>query len=177
MNPWCPPSADQEFLPLGDLIREHVVPLRQAGRGVVATLRELQNDTEAGIEAMNLHCQQCAEEIRDGTFDVLFANSCLSFRVTAIGRFVDIPSLLYLQEPYRWLYEALPRPPWAADERMAGWWHEPRPLVHALKRAVVGRRNQVLIREEARNARAFDIIACNSAIFSRVNIACVRGQF
>ncbi|MHB1599044.1 MAG: hypothetical protein ACYCXY_09175 [Acidimicrobiales bacterium] len=24
---WCPPSADQSFLPLGDLVTEHVVDL------------------------------------------------------------------------------------------------------------------------------------------------------
>jgi hypothetical protein len=36
------------------------------------------------IEAMGQHCQDCATEIAPGGFDVLFANSCMFFRVTAI---------------------------------------------------------------------------------------------
>jgi hypothetical protein len=30
---WCPPSADQDFLPLGQLIPEHVVPVPPVSAG------------------------------------------------------------------------------------------------------------------------------------------------
>ena len=48
-----------------------------------------------------------------------------SFALLLIARYVDVPSVLYLQEPYRRFYEALPVPPWAADERGPGWWDLP----------------------------------------------------
>ena len=51
------------------------------------------------VEAMNRHCEQCAREMSRGAFDVLFASPCTEFRVTAIARCVEMPSLLYLQEP------------------------------------------------------------------------------
>ena len=62
---------------------------------------------------MDEACQQCAEQIDAGDFDVLFANSCRFFGVPSIARYVRLPTVLYLQGPYGWLYEALPRLPWA----------------------------------------------------------------
>jgi hypothetical protein len=44
----------------------------------------LAQDKVGAIEAMGQHCQDCATEIAPGGFDVLFANSCMFFRVTAI---------------------------------------------------------------------------------------------
>jgi glycosyltransferase involved in cell wall biosynthesis len=118
---------------------------------------------------MDQHCRDCAEEMSSGGFDILLANSCMTFRVTSIARFSELPSVLYLQEPYRRLYEALPEPPWAADRRSEGWWHDPAAITRAMKRSVGVRRRQVRIREEANNARNFDVIACNS-LYSRESI-------
>src|SRR5216683_127828 len=85
-------------------------------RGLVSRGHEV----EHSIAAMDAHCRACAQEINRGGFDILFANSCQFFRTTAIGRFATIPSVLYLQEPYRWLYEALPRLRWLARPRCTG---------------------------------------------------------
>lgn len=46
------------------------------------------------------------EEIDRGGFDLLFGNSCSYFATPFLARFTDMPSVLYLQEPYRSFYEA-----------------------------------------------------------------------
>src|ERR1035438_9835316 len=166
---WCPPSADQEFLPLGRLVTEHIVDCRRPPVGKWAVVRDVVQDRQARIQAMNDHCQVCVQHIESEGFDVLFANSCMDFRVTAIGRLTALPAVLYLQEPYRWLYEASPDPPWAADDRAATWLVNPVEMVSVLKRAANMRLKQIQIREEVRNARGFDRIACNS-LFSRESI-------
>jgi hypothetical protein len=82
---------------------------------------------------------------------------------------VRLPRLLYLQEPCRWLYEALPAPPWAANDRPRGWSYDPAALAREAKRAIDVRRREVQVREEVRNASAFDKILCNS-LYSRESI-------
>ena len=114
---WCPPSADQQFLPLSDLVTEHVVDAEHVPLSKRKNLWELAHDSDLQLEAMNRHCQRCAHEMSRGTFDIMFAGPCREFRVMSIARYVEMPSVLYLQEPQRRLYEALPVPPWAADER------------------------------------------------------------
>ena len=162
LESWCPPSADQEFLPLSDLVPEHIVEVGHVQSSKTKNLWELTHDTDVRVEAMNRHCQLCARDIHLGGFDVLFAGTCMEFGVTAIARYVDLPSMLYLQEPHRLLYEALPESPWAADERPAGWWRSPRQVRQVVNHGLRVRRNEVRVREEVRNAAAFDKVACNS---------------
>ena len=169
---WCPPTADQTYLPLRDLVPEHIIPLdwrpvpeRHRAARIMAPYRNVVTK----LEAMDRHCRRCAEEIDRGGHDVLFANSCTLFRVTSIGRHVSIPKVLYLQEPYRWLYEAMPELPWLAlPEPAGGRWS-----VRHLKRFVQDLINvqglRVQAREELVNARAFDAILANS-LFSRESI-------
>ena len=113
LEAWCPPTADREYLPLSPLIPEHVVDLAWP-TGRFSDKFGITSLTARQLAAMDTHCRTCAEEIGRGGFDILFANACVFFRTTPIGRFVSIPSVIYLGEPYRWLYEALPRLPWLA---------------------------------------------------------------
>ena len=166
---WCPVTATETFLPLSAVVQEHRVDLRSPTENKRLAVGEFLGDYSARVRAMDAHTRECARQIVAGRFDVLFANSCMKFRVTAIGRLTPLPSVLYLQEPYRWLYEAMPTPPWAADDREVGWWRHPRSIAHAIRRGVAVRRQAVLVREEVRNAAAFNVIACNSQ-FSRESI-------
>jgi glycosyltransferase involved in cell wall biosynthesis len=166
---WCPPTADQQFLPMSDLVTEHIVDAQHVPLSKRKNLWELLHDADVQLEAMNRHCQQCAREMSRGAFDVLFAGPCQEFRVMSIARYVGMPSVLYLQEPHRRFYEALPVPPWAADERRPGWWHSPRDMRQAIRRAVQVRKNEVRVREEVRNAWAFKKVLCNS-LYSRESI-------
>jgi glycosyltransferase involved in cell wall biosynthesis len=118
---------------------------------------------------MDRHCQQCAEEINRGGFDLLFANSCQFFRVTAIGRYVNIPKVIYLQEPARQLYEAMPQLPWVAPPSLGQAWWQPAQLKDRLRDSVKLRGLRVQAREELNNARAFDAILVNS-LYSRESI-------
>ena len=168
---WCPSTADQKYLPLGELITEHVLPFEwhpSRSRNPLARFTRVYRDLLRQIEAMDRHCMHCAEEIHRGDFDLLFANACMFFRTTSIGRHVQLPSTIYLGEPYRWLYEALPRLPWLAlprSERRTSPMSAVRFAHNLLK--VQGLRVQA--REEVANAEAFNTILVNS-LFTRESV-------
>jgi glycosyltransferase involved in cell wall biosynthesis len=168
---WCPSTVDQTYLSLSTLCDEHVLPLSlprplpwlRRGRSFVAW-----QQTSQKLSAMDDHCRECASQINAGGFDILFANSCVLFRVTSIAKHVQVPSVLYLQEPFRWLYEALPDSPWALPranrdvQPVERWLRLAADLirVHSLRRQV---------REEIESAAAFNTILVNS-LYSRESI-------
>ena len=158
---WRPPAGDDTYLPLAPLAREHIVPLawdEQRQTGGLARWRM----AVGMIRAAEQHCRRCTDEINRGAFDVVFANSCRLLRVPPLARFLQSPSVIYLAEPYRTLYEALPRLPWAALPWPAG------PLAIARDEVRVhGLR--ILVREEVRNAAAFGAILTNS-LYSRESL-------
>jgi glycosyltransferase involved in cell wall biosynthesis len=169
---WCPPTADLSYLPMGQLIREHVIDLsweKPQTRDGLSYLIWRYHETGDKIAAMDRHCEQCATEINSGGFDVLFAHPCTFFRVTSVGRFTKIPTVLYLQEPNRDLYEASPKLPWAALPRRSGRIWTPYSIRRALKDFVDIRALRLQAREERDNAAAFDQILVNS-YFSRESI-------
>ena len=169
---WCPTTADQNYLPLSELITEHIIPFswqHRTAKNRLARLLALYQNVVDKIEAMDQHCQQCAEEIQRGKFDLLFANACRFFRVTSIGRHVKIPKVLYLPEPYRWLYEAMPKLPWVALPSPNRFRWSARYLKSFLKDLIRVQGLRVQAREELVNAQAFDAILVNS-LFSRESV-------
>ena len=118
---WRPPTASQTYLPLPPMIKEHIKPLNQLRERPqrYSSIRAFHRykSTVFALNVMEEHCRTCVDEIETGSFDVIFANSCTVFRTSPIGRLTNLPSVLYLQEPYRWLFEALPTPPWAFPDR------------------------------------------------------------
>jgi glycosyltransferase involved in cell wall biosynthesis len=174
---WCPPTADQEFLPMGDLVLEHVVPLdtieclswrraavRSAGGGTLVPLVLKALDRRNQLKALDQHSQRCAHEMEEGRFDVVLAGSSRLFAVTSLGRHVKSPAVLYLQEPNRRLYEALPRLPWPALTNS-----EPFRLSAVrdrLQDAIRVRGSRILAREELEGVQAYDRVLANS-YFSR----------
>lgn len=169
---WCPPTADQTYLPLSESIKENTVPLAQEPRKRFGPTNQLLSPyykVVDKIRIMDEHCQQCAAEINRGGFDVLLANPCTFFRTSAIGRYVDIPKAIYLQEPYRWLYEAMPQLPWVALPPAAHAWRSRSYLRLFLNNLIEVQGLRVQVREEIRNAQAFDLILVNS-LFSRESV-------
>jgi glycosyltransferase involved in cell wall biosynthesis len=171
---WCPPTADREYLPLSDLVREHVVPLTltlptRAQPSLLQKLHPLHWSARSKLRAMDRHCQECARQIHAKGFDLLFAGCCIFFHTPQIGRFIKIPSVLYLQEPNRPVYESSPELPWVA---MSWTWRDLFNL-HFLQRALRRKLRfpgiRVLAREERVSAMAFDQILVNS-FFSRENV-------
>src|SRR5882724_8955077 len=114
---WCPTTADMDYLPLSKICRKHVLPLAPIQRNKSPKLFGWLADhyaIKSRIESMRAHCRECAGQIRDSGFDVLLANSCADLAVPPIGRFLEIPTVIYLGEPNRRLYEAMPESIWAA---------------------------------------------------------------
>jgi glycosyltransferase involved in cell wall biosynthesis len=166
---WCPPTADLEFLPLAPLVPEHVVDLDWPVPPRRADKWQITLEIERSIAAMDAHCRRCAEAINRGGFDILFANSCQFFRTTSIGRFASIPSVIYLGEPYRFLYEAMPRLWWLAPARRDGAGLRLADLRAAFADLRRLRNRRIQAREEVDNAAAFTRILANS-YFSRESI-------
>jgi glycosyltransferase involved in cell wall biosynthesis len=169
---WCPPTADQSYLPLKDLCTEHVVPY--AGKSPrawtpVGRLLYPVAAIEARLGAMDRHARECASQIDAGRFDVLYANPCTLFRTPFVGRHAKTPSVLYLQEPFRSLYEASPGPPWAAlPPSPSPWWSPSR--ARTVARDVAAKHAlRIQVREETASAAAFDRILVNS-LFSRESV-------
>lgn len=172
---WCPPTAETAFAPLAGLCKEHVFPLRVPATGRRATWREIRDDRHDRLEAMAEHARGCLDQMEEAGFEVVLANTCSQFRVPPIGRLTTRPSLLYLQEPFRPLYEALPAPLWAAVARESGWTRSPSAVSSALRIAVADRQRRVQVREEGRNAAGYNRILCNS-LYSRESIMRAYGQ-
>jgi glycosyltransferase involved in cell wall biosynthesis len=164
---WRPPSVSAEYLPLGDMIAEHIVPLAWDDTQQRTGLARVREEGEMQ-HAVEQHCRQCAEQIDQGGFDVVFANSCRLVRVPPLARYVTIPSVLYLQEPFRTHYEALPDPPWAAPPWPQQWWRLAS-LLSLAKDTIKTYGLRVAVREETRNVRAFQTVLANS-LFSRESI-------
>lgn len=170
---WCPSSADTAYLPLGDFIKEHILPFDWEDPPASGRLQNLlypYRAVQTKLLAMERHCALCAEQIMSKGFDVLFANSCMFFRVPPLGRMVAaVPSVLYLQEPYRWLYEALPKLPWLGMPRAESYPFSPKNLRRYLRDVVQLQGLRVQAREEHANAGAFGSILVNSC-FSRESV-------
>jgi glycosyltransferase involved in cell wall biosynthesis len=173
LESWCPSTADQNYLPLGDLITEHIdrvairdvnwPRLRYHELGEAVTIHRR-------LKAMYEHSRRCARQIEAGGFDILWANSCHFFGSPQIARHIRLPSVLYLQEPCRWLYEASPRLPWLAlspDGYSSRY--SPRFIRRWLYDWVSLSAARVQAREELRNAKAFTSILVNS-LYSRESV-------
>lgn len=168
---WSTPLTDQSYLPLGELVPEHIRPLDwqpRAQKKLISKLKTLRLDMLTRIEALDRHCRLCADEINRGGFDLLFANSALHQAAGSIGRYVSMPKVLYLQEPLRELYEAMPDPLWQALPPAESYL-SPSFIRDYLKDIYKTQSLRVLMREEVRNAKAFDRVFVNS-FYSRESI-------
>jgi len=121
---WSPPLPPDDFLPMAQLGKVHTVPLDFREHAPGSSPRALLNYAKRVgrlLPAMHEHSKTCAQQIEAGGFDLLFANTCELLHTPMIGQHVSkIPKLLYLQDPFRALYEAMPRlrlaaPPPGAD--------------------------------------------------------------
>jgi len=113
-------ASDQDYLPLRPFgASETILPLpsRDGKKGAAEKLTAHLRSPEAEyriqtIETMKSHAAECSALINKRGCDILFANSCQFTYNSAIGCYADLPSVSYLQEPYRPLYEASHRLPW-----------------------------------------------------------------
>lgn len=163
---WCPDTADQKFLPLGNLLKEHIIPLALVKDCYFNTIKSYSQVREL-IDVFEAHSRACAEQINAGDFDVLYANACIFFRTASIAQYVNLPSAIYLGEPYRWFYEAMPELAWIAPFSFKNL------SINSLKEFVHNQLRVSGVRLQANTelqyARAFDRILVNS-VYSRESV-------
>ncbi len=158
---WRPPAEGDEYLPLQTIAHEHIVPLAWDDRRQSRSLARLGAAVDR-LRAAEAHCRRCAAEINQGAFHLVYAGACRFLSAPPLARFLRVPAVLYLAEPHRRLYEALPRPPWAA----LPWPSSPLAMLRDEARV---RNQRILVREETRNAAAFDRVLTNS-LYSRESL-------
>ncbi|GAB3994809.1 hypothetical protein GCM10028807_33340 [Spirosoma daeguense] len=173
---WTTPQADSQYLDFESIGPIHIVPL-DSPEGPISTsdrIGYMGFQQDSAMRAMEAHSRTCAQQIQAANFDILFANSCMTYAAPYISRFVEIPTLLYLGEPLRYLHEAQPTLPWTAPEGTPKWtsWAYWRMLGNDLWRE---RRFRVLLREEQLNFLAFDKVVVNS-FFSAETCARAYGK-
>jgi glycosyltransferase involved in cell wall biosynthesis len=175
---WTLSTADQSYLPLRDLITEHVVPYDQAPEKnflrKTARTRSSYYDGVARMRAFDEACKRCAREIEAGEFDLLFANSSVLYYMPYVMRHVRLPKVLYLQEPYRPLYEADPILPWVESDR-ENIWSDPFRSQGFIGADLQLRTLRLQARLEWLNAQACDVILVNS-YYSRESILRAYGR-
>jgi glycosyltransferase involved in cell wall biosynthesis len=175
---WCPPTSDRNYLPLSELITEHVLPINidQKNKSVTPpSVLGLYSDQLRLAKAQDEHCRACADEINRREFDVLFANTSIINSVSSIGRYVKTKKVLYLQEPGRGLYEAIGGGlPWVAIPAQSRPWMHLSYMRWFVSNLISVQRLRVLARDERLNASAFDLILVNS-YFSRESLLRVYG--
>ena len=179
LEAWCPSTSNRTYLPLSDIITEHVLPINNSRRKNfmprTPLLREFHGGELRQSKALDEHCQRCAEEINRGDFDILFANSSVIHAVSSIGRYVKTKKVLYLQEPNRRLYEAGEGGlPWVAIPAASRTWMRPRYMRWFLFDLIRTQQLRILARDERLNASAFDLILVNS-YFSREGLLRIYG--
>ncbi len=167
---WCPDTADLDYLPLDEFGKRHVLEFPpDCAPSLVGKLAPELTRTIKRIEGVDAHCAQCAEQINGADFDVLLAYPCFFLAVSSIGRQVNLPSVLYLQEPCRRLYEALPRLPWVAPDASESKWWTPRQLKRTISNMIGAQGLRIQAREELKNVKAYGKVLVNS-LFSRESL-------
>jgi glycosyltransferase involved in cell wall biosynthesis len=160
---WAGDPDAAGFMNVPHGVKLHKVPLKYSEQNPSITERftSLFFEKDSNMKAMEQHCRKCASEINQGGFDVLFANSCFHYGVPFISRFVMIPKVLYLGEPNRCLYEAMPGQVWEAPEEIVSKWNS-KFWLHFFSNSWRTNKFRVYVREERKNFQAFDKVLVNS---------------
>lgn len=161
---WTTDLADSSYLPISGLITEHQKSLKKEFENLNRFLNPISKENKKK-QVLFKHYKECADEIRKGNFDLIFANSCEITYMPFIGLFTDIPKLLYLGEPYRPLYEAMPFNIWGAPYEVFRF----KKIKRIIADYFLNYARRLMVRREIEAARSYDKILVNS-LFSRENV-------
>ncbi len=171
--------ADSAYLDVAAYVQAtHVVPLDMTLRfrhQYRDQLRSIAYLPDTQIDRMLVACESSAAQIKAGGHDVLFANSCQQFMMPYIGRFVELPKVLYLGEPNRTLFEAFPTQRWAALPAANAHWREAGYRRDFWRDLFGQRQARVRVREEIANYTTFDTVLLNS-YFSNESVVRAYGD-
>lgn len=178
---WCLSTADSSYLPLKEIVLEHVVPFNWEPKYHSGKAGLLFNQYRNALDHLKVYdeaCKQCAKQIAQGNFDLLMANSSTLYYMPFILRHVKIPKVLYLQEPFRPLYEANPTLPWIGNvyDNFSPRYYQLRSQFRRLRDDFLPLQAlRVQAREEWLNAHACDTLLVNS-YYSRESVLRAYGR-
>jgi len=160
---WSNNPDAEGFIQLPEQVKVHKIPYSRLKESNLSDkIKSFFFEKDRNMIAMEEHCKICAEQINAGGFDILFANSCYYYAVPFIAKYVQIPKVLYLGEPFRFFYESLPRLVWEAPPGVSGQWFRRSYWIPFFVDLWTERKNRVQLREERRNYEAFDKVLVNS---------------
>lgn len=164
LEAWTSDLSAKDYLPLTDLVTEHILPVKD----IISESYKYTNPIkriQKQIASLKDQERACVNEIEAQNFDLIFANSCLFSYMPYLSNFSKIPSVVYLGEPYRLLYESFPENIWQApsyDFKIKNAWR----IVNEFKDNYAKR---IQTREEINAAKKYNSILVNS-LFSRENV-------
>lgn len=172
LHGWSPPDAGR--CGAGGGVSWHEVPLDvpplwYASHRLRSAWRGRRRDLDAFVE----HSARCADEIASIRPDVVLAHSCQSFRVPAVGAYLQVPSAVFLHEPNRRLYEATSGAPWAASGEVRR--ASPQGVRAFIDELVEVEMHRVQVGSERAWADGFDEVLVNSH-FSRESVLRAYGR-
>ena len=113
---WSPEGAFNVLSEFSESLIFHFIPmaLKKNEPSFIENIGAVFGKENSNIKVMKANCQQAANEINAGGFDVVIVHPCLYFAVSFVGRYLKNPAVLYLQEPFRSFYENADGIFWAA---------------------------------------------------------------
>jgi glycosyltransferase involved in cell wall biosynthesis len=168
---WSLETADHKYLPLSEFAPERIIkpePIKEPLK-LTRKLAPRFNDAIARMREFDAACNRCAQEIAAGDFDLLFANSAIHYAMPYVLRHLKMKKVLYLQEPCRFLYEAVPMLPWISRAPSELYDAELFQLMRFLPDFPELQTLRLQGKQEWLNAQACDLILVNS-YFSRESV-------
>lgn len=175
LHVWAPPSAARlDSISSATTSREITLRLPADRVGIRKGLASAWRGRREDLDAFADHAARCAREISDVDPDLVLAHSCQFFRVPAIAQYLEVPSVLFLQEPNRLLYEATFADfPWAAHP--AARTFRPSTILKFLKDHTRVERSRIQVGAETTWIHAFDEVLVNSS-FTRESVLRAYGR-
>lgn len=169
-------TADHSFCDIRPFVSKHKVfefSSRKLFQSPFGRLNQMQRWRDLG-DLDKLH-QEIAKEINVGDYDIFFANTCAFTFVPAVLKYVDIPSVYYLHEPFG---PGLERVDERFDPSHRNWrdtvdrydplFHLYWDRLHAIQRQSMQKTSKLL-------ANSHFTAQCNQAVFGRESIFCPLG--
>ncbi len=161
---WAPDTVlDKDHMEMKLPVKEKILPLAEKFNSIRNSKygHRLIFRTIKKIRLMQDHCHDCAEQINNGNFDIALINPCATFSVSYMSLFLKIPSVLYLQEPNRQLFEAWPNH-WLRAQ-------DPYFSLYSINNQLIRFAKGIQVNEDTKAIKKYDLVLANS-IFSRESI-------
>src|SRR5436190_12060584 len=172
LHVWTPSTIHHD---LDAVAESHIVPLHVPdSRGGRVELKAAWRGERIDLVAFARHSESCAREIAAIEPDVVLAHERSDYRPPAIAEYLDHPSVLYLGEPNRRLYEATFPLPWVANPPTRNV-PSPRSIRRFLSELMRVEQARIEVRTETDWVRAFDEVLVNSQ-YTRESVLRAYGQ-